>query len=266
MLKRLLLVWAVTLLALWNVCPFIPSVGFLFRPRLLLAAQYVPTAFTPTASIAAPTLNKTTCGSGTTTSGVFTLSVPSEPGKFNFVAFVYSTTVATATSITDSSGSNTYVSLPSLSPSVNCQYSGHQCGWDYSAGGATGVTSVSLNLTGSANGTYVEMCFSNYSGVASSSPLDTSTTSAANNTTWVTNSITTTNSSDLLVGGAAAGGYVVTFTVTSPFVLEGQGHSADSSLVTFDRIVSATGTYSAGGGGNSGDTVTSALAAFKAGS
>lgn len=47
MLKRLFLVWAAAALALCDVCPFIPTASLSFRPRTLLAAQYVARAFTP---------------------------------------------------------------------------------------------------------------------------------------------------------------------------------------------------------------------------
>jgi hypothetical protein len=37
MLKRIFLVWAVAILALWDVTPFVPSANLLFSPRPLLA-------------------------------------------------------------------------------------------------------------------------------------------------------------------------------------------------------------------------------------
>ncbi len=104
-----------------------------------------------------------------------------------------------------------------------------------SAAGTITVTTTSSTSTG-----LFEIAIAEYSGIATSSPLDQGgTCSAIANSTAVTApSLTTTNASDLVLSLLALSGTAGTVTVASPYTLRNNAAAAFA-----DHIVSTTGTY-----------------------
>jgi hypothetical protein len=104
-----------------------------------------------------------------------------------------------------------------------------------SAAGTITVTTTSSSSTG-----LFELAIAEYSGIATSAPLDKGGTcsSMANSTTVTAPSLTTANANDLVLSLLAMSGTAGTVTTASPFTLRNNAAAAFA-----DHIVSTIGTY-----------------------
>ena len=158
-------------------------------------------------------------------------------GDLNVVVVGWNDSIATVGSLTDSSG-NTY--RLAVGPTV---ISGTASQAIYYAanivGAAAGANTVSVNFSSAA--VYADVRVLEYSGLDPNNPLDVVATGTGNSGTTASPAVTTTYANDLLIGAN-----LVLQTTTGP----GSGWTSrvitqpDSDIVE-DRIVSATGSYSA---------------------
>jgi chitodextrinase len=124
---------------------------------------------------------------------------------------------------------------------------------------AAGANTVTVTFNGSTAGPDIRIA--EYSGLNTASPLDVSVGASGNGTTLSSGSVTTTSANDLLVGANN-----VAHTTTSPGSNFTQRLQTDNQNILEDRIVSATGSYSAGATQSpSGDWIMQ-MVAFKAAS
>jgi hypothetical protein len=158
-------------------------------------------------------------------------------GDLNVVVVSWGDSIATVGSIADSSG-NTY--HLAVGPTV---ISGTASQAIYYAanivGAAAGTNTVSVSFTSAA--VYPDIRVLEYSGIATTSPLDVVATSSGNSGLSSSGPVTTTNANDLIFGAN------VVYTTTT-----GAGAGFTSRVITVpdsdiaeDRIVSATGSYTA---------------------
>ncbi len=158
-------------------------------------------------------------------------------GDLNVVVVSWGDSTATIGTLTDSSG-NTY--HLAAGPTV---ISGAASQAIYYAanivGAAAGANSVSVSFTSAA--TYPDVRVLEYSGMATTSPLDVVAASSGNNSLSSSGAVTTTNANDLIIGAN------VVYTTTT-----GPGAGFTDRIITVpdgdiaeDRIVSATGSYTA---------------------
>lgn len=173
--------------------------------------------------------------SGAVSSATLAYSSNTTAGSLLIVAVRQSGTGGTCT-ISDSQ-SNTYVNN-----AINSTFTSDKL-----------FVAYALNTTGGANtvtctfGASVAMRWAihEYSGLASSSALDQSNVTTGNNTAPDSGNITTTVANELLFSACGCGANS-TFTVGANYTLREQiPAGANGKLATEDRIVSATGTYSA---------------------
>ena len=174
-----------------------------------------------------------------------TLPGPSTAGNLMVVSFSMSTasSLYDVTSITDTKG-NTY----NLAAGPTDWSVGGKRGWTYYAsniaGGGSAIT-ITVTLTG--NPTNSNTYAAEYSGIATSSPLDQSSAAIGSGTTLDSGSQTTTQASELIFGFGMSSSAV---TADAPYT---NRNNFDSNFIA-DQIVSSTGSYhvtgSAPGGGN----------------
>lgn len=211
------------------------------------------------------TNNFNTSGSATsiTTTGITTTS-----GNQVYIGTVVwqtgSTPADAATPITDSKG-NTWVKVGSLTDAGGDRVSLWYCANIVGGSGHTFTYSVVA-------GAYETIAVMEFSGAATSSPLDqgSNSTFAAGTTSSTTSpSITTTNAADFLiaVGGGGTGGSADTFssgsaTWTTPAATQ-QSNSAGELIAMGYAVVSSTGTYSVTFTNSAGGNIAVGIAAFK---
>jgi len=160
----------------------------------------------------------------------------------NLLVVVCATGVNTTLSITSPSGFSTAISQ-SGTPSQGIFYK-------IAVGGETSITcSFGASAT-------VGVHIYEYSGIDSSSPLDTTGSATGSGTAVSSGSITTTNDNNLLFSAIASGfngagtstfsSWTNSFVERNDFSNGGGSPSARSAYAGADRIVSTTGTYSTG--------------------
>jgi len=158
-------------------------------------------------------------------------------GDLNVVVVGWNDSIATVGTVTDSSG-NVY--KPAVGPTVQ---SGTASQAIYYAanivGAAANANTVTVTFTTAAR--YADIRILEYGGIDPNSPLDVTATGTGSSTLSSTASVTTTYANDLIIGAnlvqtgtTGAGAGFTSRVITQP----------DSDIVE-DRIVTATGSYSA---------------------
>jgi hypothetical protein len=161
-------------------------------------------------------------------------------GDLNVVAIGWYNTTTTVASVTDTAG-NSYtaalgVTTSSKAGSLQIWYAQNIAS---SSANANTVT-VTFNTTSS----YPDVRIAEYSGIATSSPLDVT---AASSTLWTTSTlstsgfVTTTNANDLLVGA----NYVANTTNSAGTGYTQRVKTSPDGDILEDRVVTSTGSYSA---------------------
>ena len=134
----------------------------------------------------------------------------------------------------------------------------------YSANCGAGANTVTF--TGGFGGGFDSIAVAEFSGVATTSPLDqTNNKRAFGNSTEFTNAITTTEDDELIIVNSASdasSGLAWNGVYTDIYGT----HTALRTLKCAYRIVSSTGSYDGAGtaGGNPGHTIAGVIASFKA--
>lgn len=217
--------------------------------RLLLALLFLTTA----AHAATPTLIQNSNGHSTTTSCVVTLN---SVVATHTLVFVIATNTASVTinSILDSSGNT-------VSPAV--AYS-QRIGIYYVASASSGTHTITVSF---ASAVTCELFLSEYSNVATASPLDVGgTITTATSSAVTTNAITTTVNGDLVIfgfgasgGGTSLSSYTSSFVQNDSYIVSGGPSSAWASVVQ-----GTAGAISTSATGSQSSTWATALASFKA--
>src|SRR5579863_5630718 len=158
-------------------------------------------------------------------------------GDLNVVAIGWNDSTSSVISVTDSSHNNYLVAAaPTTIAGNGTQVIYYAQNIAAAAAGANTVT-----VTFSTTVAWPDVRIVEYSGIASSSALDVSVGASGTSTSPSSGTVATTNANDLLVGANFIGG---------GFAAVGSGYTQrlvtnpDSDLVE-DRVVSATGSYSA---------------------
>ncbi|MGH8231203.1 MAG: fibronectin type III domain-containing protein, partial [Steroidobacteraceae bacterium] len=180
-------------------------------------------------------------------------------GDLNVVAVGWSDATSRINSITDSKGNNYQIAVgPTTSPGNATQVLYYA---QSIAAAAAGTNTVTITFNTSV--AYPDVRVVEYSGIATSGALDVAVgASAGTGTALSSGSITTTNANDLLVGADDIG---------AGFNAVGSGYTKrlltvpDANLVE-DRVVSATGSYSASSTQAPSSWWVMQLAAFRAAS
>jgi len=175
----------------------------------------------------------------------------------NVVAVGWNDSSAQVNSVNDSSGNTYYLAVGPMTTGLLSQSIYFAANIKYAAAGAN---IVKVNFTTAAN--FPDIRILEYSGISTTSALDTSVGSTGSSATSSSGALTTTNSTDLLVGAntvetSTAGadtGYTARM-ITSP----------DGDLVQ-DKVVATNGSYSANPPLNSAGSWVMQLAAFRAAS
>ncbi|MGB9329429.1 MAG: fibronectin type III domain-containing protein [Steroidobacteraceae bacterium] len=158
-------------------------------------------------------------------------------GDLNVVVVSWGDSTATIGSLTDSSG-NTY--HLAVGPTVISGTASQAIYYAASiVGAAAGANTVSVSFTSAA--VYPDVRVLEYSGIATTSPLDVVAAASGNNSLSSCGAVTTTNANDLIIAAN-----VVYTTTTGP----GAGFTnrvitVPDSDIAEDRIVSVTGSYTA---------------------
>ena len=155
-------------------------------------------------------------------------------GNTNIVAIGWSDATSNITSVTDSAGNSYQLAAPirrgtNLSQAI------------YYASNIKAAASNTVTVAFSASVPYADVRITEYAGIASSNPVDGTSSANGSGTTANSGAVTTTSSNALIFGAGmtlgsftAPGSGFTTRAITSP----------DGDIVE-DRIVSATGSYSA---------------------
>src|SRR5262249_21946773 len=155
-------------------------------------------------------------------------------GNLNVVVIGYSNGTRRVQSVTDTRG-NTYVLAagPTVNSAAQSIYYARNI-----LGAAANANTVTVKLDGTSN--YVDLRIAEYRGVGTSAPLDKVASATGIGTTASSGFATTTYTNELLIGAGYSGA-----TITGP----GAGYTRRVTTVNTnileDRIVSATGSYSA---------------------
>lgn len=193
---------------------------------------------------------KNTVTSGTSTPTVVFVTSNCTTGNFISLTCNISSNVV-LNSVTDS-GSNSYtISVQTLANGTRVAIAWAQI----TGGGGTKIT-ITMHLAGSAQ---MDATAYEFSGVATSSPVDQTAVSSSGTSTAVTSSAmaTTSNANDLLIGCCMLGGTCTA--ATGSFT---GGATADGNGSSY-RIVSATGAYAATFTQTPSSTYLAAVASFK---
>ena len=183
-----------------------------------------------------------------------TFSAAQQAGDLIVVSVAWDDTTSTVASIVDTKG-NSYVlagTPGSVSGTVTQQF--------YYAknivAAAAGANAVTVTYSNSVS--YPEVKVAEYSGISTTSPFDGMVSASGTGTSLNSGSLTTTNANDLLVGSAIVYGSSTAAdpNYTSRYVIEGDLYE--------DRIVTSTGSYSAGDTQTPSSWWLMQLAAFKA--
>jgi chitodextrinase len=169
-----------------------------------------------------------------------TYAAAQSDGDLNIVAVGWSDAIHQVTSVTDSR-SNIYV--PAVGPTINSASAGAASQTIYYAKNITAAPAGGNTVTVTFNGPvpFADIRILEYGGVDITSPVDVTAAAIGNSATSSTPAVTTTNANDLLFAAnvvatltAAPGGGFTSRIITTP-----DGDIAE------DRLVSATGSYSA---------------------
>jgi len=176
-------------------------------------------------------------------------------GDLNVVVVGWNNSTATVSSVTDSSG-NVYARA--VGPTVISGVASQSIYYAASiAGAAANANTVTVAFSGSA--AYPDIRILEYAGIAATNPFDAGAAASGSTSPASSGAATTTNANDLLIGAdltvnetAAAGAGFTSRMITVP----------DADIVE-DRIVTATGSYTATAAINPAGPTIMQLAAFK---
>ena len=187
------------------------------------------------------------------TTNAVTFTSAQTAGDLNVAVVSWKSSTATVTSVTDSRGNTYALAVGPTTSTGNTQQSIYYAKNIVSA--AAGANTVSATFS---TAIASELRVLEYSGINTTAPLDVTATATGTGTIANSGNATTTNANDLLVGAA----YMQINSVV------GAGYTqrllVDGDMVE-DRIVSATGSYSATVSQSSSGYWIMQLAAFKAG-
>jgi hypothetical protein len=175
---------------------------------------------------------------GSTNPGTITFNSSSVSGNLIVVSFTLDRTDRTVTSITDDK-SNSYT----LAIGPTDWDSGAERSYTYYASNITGggsAITITITLSGATN-TYFEIYATEFSGVATASPLDQTSSATGTGTVINSGSKTTTQAAELIYGYSEVANNPAT--PDSPLVQR----SNFNNNFTADRTVTATGSYSVTG-------------------
>jgi hypothetical protein len=158
-------------------------------------------------------------------------------GDLNVVVVSWGDSTATIGSLTDSSG-NTY--HLAVGPTVISGTASQAIYYAASiAGAAAGANAVSVSFTSAA--VYPDVRVLEYSGIATTSPLDVVAAGSGNSGLSSSGAVTTTNANDLIIGANV----VYTTTTGAGAGFTNRVITVPDSDIAEDRIVSVTGSYAA---------------------
>ena len=158
-------------------------------------------------------------------------------GDLNVVVVSWGDSTATIGSLTDSSG-NTY--HLAVGPTVISGTASQAIYYAASiVGAAAGANTVSVSFTSAA--VYPDVRVLEYSGIATTSPLDVVAAASGNSSLSSSGAVTTTNANDLIIGANV----VYTTTTGAGAGFTDRVITVPDSDIAEDRIVSATGSYTA---------------------
>ncbi len=158
-------------------------------------------------------------------------------GDLNVVVVSWGDSTATIGSLTDSSG-NTY--HLAVGPTVISGTASQAIYYAASiVGAAAGANTVSVSFTSAA--VYPDVRVLEYSGIATTSPLDVVAAASGNSSLSSSGAVTTTNANDLIIGANV----VYTTTTGAGAGFTNRVITVPDSDIAEDRIVSVTGSYTA---------------------
>jgi hypothetical protein len=173
---------------------------------------------------------------GSTNPGTITFNSSSVSGNLIVVSFTLDRTDRTVTSITDNK-SNSYTLA--LGPTDITNWRAYTYYASNITGGGSAIT-ITITLSGATNA-YFEIFASEFSGLATASPLDQTSSATGTSTAINSGAKTTTQAAELIYGYAENNDNPH---VTPPLV---QRENLNNNFGTADRTVTATGTYSVAG-------------------
>jgi hypothetical protein len=171
---------------------------------------------------------------------------------------------STITSVTDTKG-NTYQPAFEVMTDASSATPTQTQVW-FSANIVAGANTVTVNYATSTNGNGTRMAIFEYSGIATTSPIDTYSTqvNSAASTTWTSGAVPTNYANDLIFGGITMAGSSHSMGAGSGFTLREPTSAQTVPYGTEDKIVSVTGTYAATGTISSADDSAAFMVAFHA--
>jgi len=218
---------------------------FAFRWSLVLALAFilgVAPEKTQAATIAFVQVNSAVPQTATSVPVTFTKAQTA--GDLNVVVIGWSTPTATVSSVTDSKG-NVYTLAAGPTVRTGTAAQAIYYASNIAAAAANGNT---VTVTFSASAASPDIRIAEYSGIASSAPVDVSVGASGSSGTSSSGSVTTNNANDLLVGA----NYIATTTTkagsgyTSRVITSPDGDILEDKTVTAVGSQSATATLSSG--------------------
>lgn len=210
--------------ALLLASTLVPAQDVVRRPIIVPAGGGAPIAFVQADNVSVSAASSITSGSLTFTAG-----------NIIVVGLLMGNTTATA-SISNSNGGNTWATA--LGPA---DFSTVRRSYQFYAVNCVGGT-YTITATRSSGTSNMGLVVAEYSGIATSSPLDQTSSGGTTSTSLsVTPDVTTTQADEVLVGTGGAITNTLTYTAGTDYTLR----HADTGIrmALEDRIVSATGTY-----------------------
>jgi RHS repeat-associated protein len=175
-------------------------------------------------------------------------------GSLNVIAVAWFDTTSSVVSVTDTRG-NSY--SRAVGPTAQAQ-AGSQSIY-YAPNIAAGTNTVTVTFNASVP--YPDVRIAEYSGVSTTSPLDVTSAGTGTSSVSNTSNVTTTNANDLIVGA----NYVTTYTESAGTGYTSRMITSPDGSILEDRVVTATGAYTASASLSSGGWIMQ-LAAFRAAS
>jgi hypothetical protein len=180
---------------------------------------------------------------------------PQTAGDTNIVVVGWSDATNTVTAVRDMAGNAYSILTPKISVGSTSQVI-------YIANSIFGAASNSVNVAFSGTSQYIDARIAEYSGIASTSPIDATSQGSGNSANAITPAVTTQNANDILIAAA---------TVATSVTGSGSGFTTriipnpDGDILE-DKLVSTTGSYTASAPLSSSGNWVMQMAALKAAS
>jgi hypothetical protein len=231
---------------------------------LLAFFCFAPQSFAAIAFVQSTSTQLSVPNSATSATISFASSVTVGDLLVALVRWTSTSQVVTTTTVSDSKG-NVYLPATTVMIDTGENPNDYSQVW-YAPNSIAGATAVTATF---GSGTLLSsLAIHEYSGIAATSPLDTTSTfinSTPNATTTFTSGVTTTNfPNELLFGGFTTG--VAHGSNAGNSYTKREVPATSLYYLTEDRIVSATGTYAATGTINAADDFAAFMVAFSASS